>query len=148
MLSGRPPPPNGNWRRVRSWDPRILPLIPSIYWPLSSLGFSKNPRIRKYFRLFLCDFYRKRLWNLIINSWAKQTGFSRREYALQNNVHSFASALLVFLILYWVYHAEYLTAFWLLLAELLINMPAIVLSRYLYLITIRRSQQADAGDGK
>ena len=115
-----------------------MPLIPSIYWPLSSLGFSKNARIRKVFRLFFSDFYRKRLWNPIVNSWAKQTGFSRREYVLQNNVHSFASALLLFLILYWVYEAQWLTAFWLLLAELLINMPAIVLSRYLYLITIRR----------
>ena len=123
-----------------------MPLIPSIYWPISRFGFSKDPRIRRLFRLLFCGLYRKRVWNPIINRWAKQRGFSRREYVLQNNVHSFASALLVLMILYWAYHAEYLTAFWLLLAELLINMPAIVLSRYLYLITIRGSQQADAGD--
>jgi hypothetical protein len=67
--------------------------------------------IRKYFRLLLSDFYRKRLWNPVINTWARQTGFTRRQYVIQNNVHSVASALLV-----WVYYAEYLTAFWLLLA--------------------------------
>ena len=40
---------------------------------------------------------------------------------------------------YWLYHAEYLTALGHGIADLVINMPAIVLSRYLYLITIRRA---------
>ena len=124
-----------------------MPLIPSIYWPIARLGFAKNPRIRRLFRLLFCDFYRKWVWNPIVNSWAKQKGFSRRGYVVQNNVHSFASALVVSMMLYWVCHSEYLTAFWLLLAELVVNMPAIVLSKYLYLITVRRSQQAHAGDG-
>ena len=123
-----------------------MPLIPSIYWPIARLGFAKNPRIRRLFQLFFCDVYRKRIWNPIVNSWANQKGFSRREYVLQNNVHSLASALVVSMILYWVYHSEFATALWLLLAELVINMPAIVLSKYLYLITVRRSQQSAAAD--
>jgi hypothetical protein len=124
-----------------------MPLIPSIYWPIARLGFSGNPWNRRFFRLFFCDIYRKRVWNPIVNLWAKQKGFNRHEYVLQNNVHSFASALVVFMMLYWGYHGEYVVAFWLLLAELMINMPAIVLSRYLYLITVRMSQRTDARDG-
>jgi hypothetical protein len=124
----------------------MLPQIPSIYWPISCLGFSGNPRIRRLFRLVFSDLYRKRVWNPVVNRWVKQRGFSRREFVLQNNVHSFASAILVFQILYWLYHGEYLLAFWLLLLELVVNMPAIVLSRYLYLITIRRFRQAGAVD--
>jgi len=110
------------------------------------LGFSGNPRIRRLFRFFFSNLYRKRVWNPIINRWVKQRGFSRREYVIANNVHSFASVLLVFLILYWLYYGEYVTTFCFLLAEMVINMPAIVLSRYLYPITTRRSQPAHPAD--
>jgi hypothetical protein len=116
-------------------------LIPSIYWPMARLGFSGNRNRRKVFRRIVSGFYRKRVWNILINSWAKQKGLDRREYTIQNNVHSFASALLILMALYWMYHAEYLQAIGLGIADILINAPAIVLSRYLYLITIRRAKR-------
>ena len=83
-------------------------------------------------------FYRKRIWNVLVNSWARQKGFEKREYTVQNNVHAIGSGLLLFMMLYWLYYAEYVRALGVAVIDLLINMPAIVLSRYLYLITVRR----------
>lgn len=121
-------------------------LIPSIYWPIARLGFSRTKSTRKIFRLIFSNLYRKRIWNILINLWAKQKGLDRHEYARQNNIHSFGSALLLFAMLYWLYYSEYVQALCFAVADLLINMPAIVLSRYLYLITVRRAKISLATD--
>jgi len=113
-------------------------LIPSIYWPIAKLGFSRAAGTRRVFRRVFSNFYRKRIWNALINSWARQEGLDRREYARQNNIHAFGSVLLLSLTAYWLYYSEYQQAACFAVADLLINMPAIVLSRYLYLITVRR----------
>jgi hypothetical protein len=120
-------------------DVKPLFMIPSIYWPIAKLGFSNRRNRRKIFRLVFSNFYRKRIWSILINSWAKQKGFDKGEYVVQNNVHSIGSGLFLLLILYWLHCSEYLQALGFVVAELLINMPAIVLSRYLYLITTRKS---------
>ena len=114
-------------------------LIPSIYWPIAELGFSRAARTRRMFRRVFSNFYRKRIWNALIGWWAKQKGLDGHEYARQNNIHALGSALLLFVALYWLYYSKYVDAACFALADLLINMPAIVLSRYLYLVTVRRS---------
>ena len=114
-------------------------MIPSIYWPIAKIGFSKHRNRRKIFRLLFSNFYRKCIWNILINSWAKQRGLDKGEYIVQNNVHCICSWLFQLMILYWLYYSEYFHVLVFVVAELLINMPAIVLSRYLYLITTRKS---------
>ena len=115
-------------------------LIPSIYWPIAKLGFSGSKTNRALFRLIFSKFYRKRIWNPLINSWARQKGLDRSAYVIQNNIHSFASIILLLSILYWLYYSEYRTAITIAAIELIINVPAIILSRYLYLITLRQQK--------
>ena len=126
--------------------------IPSIYWPIAEIGFSRNRTRRRAFR-FLCRIYRKRLWNPIINSWAKNKGFDPRRHVIANNGHAVFSALLLFLLftcfssarqlaafpfLAHEVRASYLSAVLIASVDLVYNAPAIVLSRYLYLLTVRR----------
>lgn len=114
-------------------------MIPSIYWPIAKIGLSKRRSRRKIFRLVFSNLYRKRFWNILINSWARQKGFDKGQYVVQNNVHAISSLLFVLLIIYWTYHSEYLATMGFVIAEILMNLPGIVLSRYLYLITLRKS---------
>ncbi len=113
-------------------------LLPSPYWPIAALGFSKSRSIRRIFRLVFTKFYRKRIWNPLINSWGKSKGFDRPRFALQNNVHALWSGMWLYCVAVGLWHSPGKFTFILLVADLLINMPAIVLSRYLYLITMKR----------
>lgn len=127
--------------------------IPSIYWPIAELGFSRNRVSRRAFRFLLCRIYRKRLWNPIINSWAKNKGFDPKRHVLANNGHAALSAILLLLVLASLHGARqfaefpfladaqrelYLRAAMFAGVDLVYNAPAIVLSRYLYLLTVRR----------
>ena len=98
--------------------------------------------MRRVFRFLFSNYYRKFVWNPLINSWAKDRGFDRRKYVVQNNIHAILSAMLLFQVVYWLYYSEYLRAVGIGIVEVIVDLPAIVLSKYLYLITIRRSNQA------
>lgn len=127
--------------------------IPSIYWPIAEIGFSRNRTKRRAFRFVFCRVYRKLLWNPVINSWAKNKGFDPRRHVFANNGHAVCSAMLLFLLFTCFYSAHQMAAFSFLAhevracylravviasVELIYNAPAIVLSRYLYLLTVRR----------
>ena len=131
----------------------MLLRIPSIYWPIAEIGFSRNRTRRRAFRFLFCRIYRKRLWNPVINSWAKNKGFDPRRHVFANNGHAVCSAVLLFLLFTCFYSARqcaafpflahevracYLRAVVIASVELIYNAPAIVLSRYLYLLTVRR----------
>ena len=137
------------------WIGRMSLRIPSIYWPIAEIGFSRNRTRRRAFRFLFCRIYRKRLWNPVMNSWGKNKGFDARRYVFANNGHAVCSAVLLFLLFTCLYHARqcaafsslamaheertcYLSAVVIATVELIYNAPAIVLSRYLYLITVRR----------
>ena len=127
--------------------------IPSIYWPITKLGFSHKPNVRKVFRFLFCELYRKWFWNPLINSWLKVRGFDRRRHLSTCNMHAASSVLFLTLIVFFLYfayrttvtsqfdvaHRFYVWAAIAALGEFIFNVPAIVLSRYLYLLTLRRS---------
>jgi len=134
--------------------------IPSFYWPLAKLGFSRNRRVRKMFRCLLSDLYRKRFWNPLMNTWLQQRGFDRQRHLSTANIHAACSALVLGLMALFVQAASEITASptqfpgrtqaWqncfiqttvLGSFELIFNAPAIILARYLYLLTCRRRER-------
>lgn len=149
------------WTIYVEWMPL---LVPSIYWPIARCGFSRNPRLRRVFRLLVSNLWRKRFWNPVINSWAKNRGFDQRSHILANNTHAICSALVLPLILVFLWAAQratadarllppesdfarsmtsfvhtcYRWAIGLSIFELVYNTGGIILSRYLYLLTVRR----------
>jgi hypothetical protein len=141
---------------------RPVPLqIPSVYWPLTQLGFSRQPNVRKMFRLLFCELYRKRFWNPLINSWLKVKGFDRRRHLSTGNMHAASSVMVWMLIVFFLYfacrttataqfdaaHRFYVWAAMTALVEFIFNVPAIVLSRYLYLLTVRRPAPTPSENG-
>jgi hypothetical protein len=68
-------------------------MIPSVYWPIAKLGFSKSGSRRRTFRRVFSYFYRKRVWNPLINSWAGSKGFDQHRFVFQNNIHALWSAI-------------------------------------------------------
>ncbi|HUJ09706.1 MAG TPA: hypothetical protein VL171_06745 [Verrucomicrobiae bacterium] len=126
--------------------------VPSIYWPIAEMGFSRNKNLRGVFHLLFCRLYRKRFWNPLINSWAKNKGFDHRRHLLASNTHAACSALVLMLIMFYLYFAHraalsglfdaqrrcYVWAVAWAIFELIYNAPAVVLTRYLYLLTRRR----------
>ena len=138
--------------------------IPSIYWPIAEIGFSRNGTRRRAFRFLFCRIYRKRLWNPVMNSWAENKGFDARRHVFANNGHAACSAVLLFLLFTCLYSARqcaafsslamaheertcYLSAVVIATVEVISNAPAIVLSRYLYLLTVRRPGLGPRHDG-
>jgi len=133
--------------------------IPSVYWPLAELGFSRIRNIRNAFRFLLSNLYRKRFWNPLMNTWLKQRGFDRQRHLSTANIHAACSALVLALMALSVQSAHEFAALpppfpggnqaWhncfaqtavLGGFELTFNAPAIVLARYLYLLTCRRRE--------
>jgi hypothetical protein len=139
-------------------------LVPSIYWPIARLGFSRNRRLRRVFRLLFSNLYRKRFWNPTMNSWAKNRGFDQRRHTFAGNTHAICSTLVLAEIVFFLWAAHHTAAagrsfppdseFALAMArgasssyrwvvglsifELVFNVPAIILTRYLCLLTVRR----------
>jgi hypothetical protein len=117
--------------------PVSLP-VPSLYWPVAKLGFHRNRNVRRVFRFLFCDLYRKRFWNPVMNTSLKQKGFDRQRHRSTSNIHAACSAMVLTLIAFTIYCAMYIWAVGFAGFELIFNAPAIVLSRYLYLLTRRR----------
>ena len=118
---------------------RPVPIpVPSIYWPVASLRLRGSRRMRRLFRLLIGDLYRKRLWNPTFNSLLKQKGFERQRHLSSCNIHAGCSAMVLTLVAFFLYHRLYGAALVLAAFELVFNTPAIILSRYLYLLTLRR----------
>ena len=117
--------------------------IPSVYWPIAKIGFSRNRGLRRAFRLLFCKLYRKRFWNPAMNSWVRNKGFDRRRHLGASNVHAAGSALVLAMIAFYLYFAHsaavsaqleaertcYVWIAALAIFELVYNAPAIVLSR-------------------
>lgn len=130
----------------------ILFKIPSIYWPIAKLGFCPRANARKIFRRLFSRWYRKRFWNPLMNARRNVRGFDRQRYVSGGNIHTVSSAmaLVVVAIFFYFAHGAALSGqvqarrsahAWVLGVagfELVFNAPAIVLSRYLYLLTLRR----------
>ena len=133
--------------------------VPSVYWPLAKLGFSRNRQIRRVFRWLFSDVYRKRFWNPLMNTWLKQRGFDRQRHLSTANIHAACSALVLALMALFIQSAHEFGALgppfpgraqaWhncfvqtavLGGFELIFNAPAIVLARYLYLLACRRRE--------
>jgi hypothetical protein len=126
--------------------------IPSVYWPIAAMGFSRNKTLRRVFRRVVCKLYRKRFWNPVMNSWAKTKGFDRWRYLRASNTHAACSALVLAVIFFFLYFAHraalsgqlqaqqkcYVWAAGMTCFELIYNAGGIILSRYLYLLTLRR----------
>src|SRR5512135_3040521 len=71
---------------------RHIPVqMPSVYWPVAKLGFSANPNVRRAFRCLINRWYRKRLWNPVLNAQRQVRGFDRRRYLASSNVHAASS---------------------------------------------------------
>lgn len=147
---------------LRHRDPRpVNLLIPSVYWPLASLGFSKNRTFRRAFHFLFCDMYRKKFWDPLINSWAKDRGFDRRRHLFACNTHAAVSGMMLSLLLLSLYCAHrateaslveverrwYFRAGVAAVVEFIGNLPAIVLSRYLYLLTLCRPRLCRSRQG-
>ena len=135
--------------------------LPSLYGPLAKLGFCHNKRLRRAFRFVICDLYRKRVWNPTINSRAKYRGFNQQRHLWLGNLHAVCSAILLLIIplllivahraatesLPHVERYSYLTVAAAIVLEVVSNLPAIILCRYLYLLTLRKpglTHRADA----
>ena len=126
--------------------------LPSLYWPLAKLGFCHNRKLRRIFRFLICDLYRKRFWNPVINSRAKYRGFNQQRHLWLGNIHAVCSAILLLIIPFLLIvahraateplpHVErlcYLTIAAAIVLEVVSNVPAIILCRYLYLLTLRK----------
>jgi hypothetical protein len=132
---------------------RHIPVqIPSVYWPVAKLSFSPKPNVRRAFRCLFSRWYRKRFWNPLLNAQRQTRGFDRRRHLSSSNVHAASSAMMLTVVafsLYFAYKAALsgqfqalrtccLIALGMAGLEMVFNAPAIVLSRYLYLLTLRR----------
>jgi hypothetical protein len=139
--------------------------LPSLYWPLAKLGICHDRRLRKVFRFVICDLYRKRVWNPAINSWVKYRGFDQQRHLSLGNLHAACSAILLLVIPLYLIAAHqaamqslpqverlcYLMVAAAIVLEVVSNVPAIILCRYLYLITLRKpdlTRRADASKVK
>ncbi len=132
--------------------PHIPVQVPSVYWPIAKLGFSPRPNVRRVFRCLINQWYRKRFWNPLLNTQRQTRDFDRRRYLSSSNVHAAASAMFLTVVAFFLYFAYraavtsqfqaqrtcYLGALGMTGFELLSNGFPIVLSRYLYLLTLRR----------
>lgn len=119
---------------------------------MAQWGFSRRRRLRGVFHCLVNRLYRKRFWNPLLNARAQYRGFERRRHLGACNVHAVCSALALALIgcfLHFAHRAAlsglvqsqrscYLWVAGLAAFELIFNAPAIVLTRYLYLLTLRR----------
>jgi hypothetical protein len=126
--------------------------IPSVYWPIAKLGFSPQTDVRRVFRRLFSRWYRKRFWNPIMDAWRKVRGFDRQRHVASGSIHAVCSAMALAVLPLFLYFAHkaalsgqsevqpvvYTLALGVTIFELAFNAPAIVLSRYLYLLTIRR----------
>ena len=112
--------------------------VPSVYWPVARLGLHGSRRVRRSFHLLIGVLYRKRFWNPAVNSVLKQRGFERQRHLSSANIHTACSAMVLTLVAFFLYHRMYVGALALAAFELVFNTPAIILSRYLYLLTLRR----------
>ena len=126
--------------------------IPSVYWPIVKLGFSPQSNVRRVFRCLFSRWYRKRFWNPIMDAWRKVRGFDRRRHITSGSIHAVCSAMALVVVAFFLYFAHraalsgqfeaqpavYVLALGVAIFELVFNAPAIVLSRYLYLLTLRR----------
>lgn len=132
---------------------RPIPLrIPSVYWPIAKLGFSPRTNVRRVFRCLFSRWYRKRFWNPLMDAWRKSKGFDRQRHISSSNIHAVCSAMALVVVAFFLYFAHRATLLgefqtrraaycWALGVagfELVFNAPAIVLSRYLYLLTKER----------
>lgn len=132
---------------------RPIPLrIPSVYWPIAKLGFSPRTNVRRMFRSLFSKWYRKRFWNPLMDAWRKVRGFDRQRHVSSSNIHAVCSAMALVVVAIFLYFAHraalsnqlqaqrtaYLWASGVAGFELVYNAPAIVLSRYLYLLTTKR----------
>jgi hypothetical protein len=139
--------------------------LPSLYGPLAKLGFCRTRRLRRAFRFVICPLYRKRVWNPVINSRAKYRGFNQHRHLWLGNIHAVCSAILLLTIPFLLFAAHraataslphierysYLTVAAAIVLEVVSNVPAIVLCRYLYLLTLRKpglTHRADASRPK
>jgi hypothetical protein len=132
---------------------RPIPLqIPSVYWPMAKLGFSPRTEVRRVFRCLFSRWYRKRFWNPLMDVWRKTKGFDRQRHVSSSNLPAVCSAMVLVVAAFFLYFAHraalsgqsqaqrtaYLWALAVAGFELVYNAPAIVLSRYLYLLTTNR----------
>ncbi len=132
---------------------RHIPVqVPSVYWPVAKLGFSPRPNVRRVFRCLINRWYRKRFWNPLLNAQRQTRGFDRRRYLSSSNVHAASSAMFLTVVAFSLYFAHraavtgqlqaqrtcYVGALGMTGLELVSNGFPIVLSRYLYLLTLRR----------
>jgi hypothetical protein len=111
--------------------------IPSVYWPVARLGLRRDRKSRRIFCLLL-GIYRKHFWNPAVNSMLKQRGFERQRHLSSCNIHAASSAMILTLLAFFIYNQMYVGALFLAGFELVFNTPAIILSRYLYLLTFYR----------
>lgn len=130
-----------------------IPLqIPSVYWPIAKLGFSPQADILRVFRRLFSRWYRKRFGNPTMNAWRKVRGFDRQRHVASGSIHAVCSAMALAVLTLYLYFAHkaalsgqsevqpivYTLALGVTIFERAFNALAIVLSRYLYLLTIRR----------
>ncbi len=137
-------------------------LIPSIYLPVAKLGFSRRRNVRRAFRCLINRWYRKRLWNPLLNAQRQTRGFDRRRALSSSSIHGACSGMVLTAVAFSLYFAHraaitgqsprtcYLVALGMSGFELVFNAPAIVLSRYLYLLTLRtpRPNPQGAANGR
>lgn len=117
--------------------PISLP-VPSVYWPVAKLGFHRNRNVRQAFRFLFSNLYRKRFWNPVMNTSLKQKGFAPQRHRSTANIHAASSAMVLTLIAFNLHCSMYAGALVFAGFELVFNTPAIILSRYLHLLTRRR----------
>jgi len=118
---------------------RPVPIpIPSVYWPVAKLGLHRGRKARRFFHFFIGRLYRKQFWNPAVNSILKQRGFERQRHLSSGNIHAACSAMVLTLVVFFIYGHLYVGALFLAGFELVFNTPAIILSRYLYLLTFRK----------
>jgi len=119
--------------------------IPSVYWPAASLGLHGSRKVRRIFRRLIGKAYRKHFWNPAVNSLLKHRGFDRQRHLSTSNIHAACSAMVLTLVAFFIYNHLYVGALLLLCFELTFNTPAIILSRYLFLLTYCRKMSRARG---
>jgi hypothetical protein len=113
-------------------------LVPSVYWPIARLGLRRGRKTRRIFHLLIGKLYRKHFWNPAANSILKQRGFERQRHLSSCNIHAACSAMTLTVVAFFLYNHFYAGALVMVSFEMVFNTPAIILSRYLYLLTFSR----------
>jgi hypothetical protein len=130
----------------------VLFTIPSVYWPIAKLGLAPQVDVRRVFRRLFSRWYRKRFWNPLMAAWRRVRGFDQRRHVSSGNLHAVVSAMLLLVVVLFLYfghraalsdqlQAQRSACVWahgVATFGLVFNAPAIVLSRYLYVLTLRR----------